>query len=254
MSRRFSLPLPSTLVFDAPTTSAITDFIASKLAVAATAATDAAARGPQSGRRPPAALPRRLTPAGASAAAAPSTVSILSTVLRPLIGQQPAAGPCSPQLPASDSIIAVPHARWDVDAAAAAAAASDLAASAPAGRFGAFLSDLEAFDAAAFGLSPGEAVAMDPQHRALLEAAGQLLHDAATAGPAGGTMAVATPSDATGPAWRVRDAGVFIGISWTEYHALSRAHGVAAGPYSAQGAVLSVACGRWGFGGLSTVR
>jgi hypothetical protein len=41
--------------------------------------------------------------------------------------------------------------------------------------------------------------------------------------------------------------GVFVGISWTEYHALARAHGAPLGTYTAQGAVLSVACGRWVF-------
>ena len=38
--------------------------------------------------------------------------------------------------------------------------------------------------------------------------------------------------------------GVFIGISWTEYAQLTRNHSPAAGSYTAQGAVLSVAPGR----------
>ena len=37
---------------------------------------------------------------------------------------------------------------------------------------------------------------------------------------------------------------VHVGISWTEYARIAANHGVSAGPYSAQGAVLSVAPGR----------
>ena len=38
--------------------------------------------------------------------------------------------------------------------------------------------------------------------------------------------------------------GVHVGISWTEYAQLAVIQGFAAGPYTAQGAVLSVAPGR----------
>lgn len=39
-------------------------------------------------------------------------------------------------------------------------------------------------------------------------------------------------------------AGVFVGISWTEYARLTGSAGVSVGPYTAQGAVLSVSVGR----------
>lgn len=49
--------------------------------------------------------------------------------------------------------------------------------------------------------------------------------------------------------------GVYVGISWTEYAHLAADQGLAAGPYTAQGAVLSVAAGRvsyhFGFKGPS---
>jgi hypothetical protein len=40
------------------------------------------------------------------------------------------------------------------------------------------------------------------------------------------------------------DTGVFVGISWTEYFQLGRMLGQPMGANTAQGAVLSVACGR----------
>lgn len=59
-----------------------------------------------------------------------------------------------------DAISAVPLDRWDVEAQAVGAL--------PA-RFGAFLSSVDLFDVALFGLSSGEAELMDAQQRLLLE-------------------------------------------------------------------------------------
>ena len=61
---------------------------------------------------------------------------------------------------------------------------------------------------------------MDPQHRMLLESAGQLL----------------SPS---GLELESSGFGVFVGISWSEYSGICKSHGAASGPYAAQGAVLS---------------
>jgi len=250
MSRRFALPLPSTLVFDAPTTTAITSYIASKLVVAAeggaadgstSAASTSArtARRQQQLRRPPSKLPAS---GGTDNLLPPPVVSILGTVLRPLVhppaavGQASAAAAAGSLLPAllpvSDRIVQVPHARWEVDAATPAVQAAAASIGSTGGRFGAFLQDVELFDASAFSLLPAEAAAMDPQHRILLESAGQLLT----------SCSPAATSSGGGGNWL--HTGVFVGISWTEYHKLSQLHGVAATPYSAQGAVLSVACGR----------
>lgn len=63
---------------------------------------------------------------------------------------------------AADQISAIPFGRWDLDA---------LWRGKPLTRprFGGFLSSIEAFDAAAFGISIPEAELMDPQQRLLLE-------------------------------------------------------------------------------------
>ena len=45
-------------------------------------------------------------------------------------------------------------------------------------RWGAFLDDIDGFDAAFFGISPREAARMDPQQRLLLEVAWEALEDA----------------------------------------------------------------------------
>src|SRR5579875_2098517 len=45
-------------------------------------------------------------------------------------------------------------------------------------RYGAFLDDVEQFDAAFFGISPREAISMDPQQRHLLEVTWEALEDA----------------------------------------------------------------------------
>jgi 3-oxoacyl-(acyl-carrier-protein) synthase len=224
-SRRLNLRLPNTLVFDFPTSSAIISHLSGLLTPAV------ASDSHPTGRVAPAASLVR----GAAAPCAAATegphrraVSVMATLLRPLEGVDGSAAASGSTaaglLPMADAIITIPYQRWDVDGAAAAAGAA--AGAAPV-RFGAFMRSIDAFDAAAFGLSAGEAVAMDPQHRLLLEAAVKLR--------ASRPKAPSQNPDAT---------GVFIGISWTEYAQLAVAHGQVVGTYSAQGAVLSVACGR----------
>lgn len=97
----------------------------------------------------------------------------------------------------------------------------------PALQFGAFMADIDLFDPSIFGLSGPEALSMDPQHRLILEASGEVL-------------AAGAPYHATLPT----QLGVFVGISWTEYGQLAGAAGTAVSAYTAQGAVLSVCPGR----------
>ncbi|MEU4770298.1 type I polyketide synthase [Actinosynnema sp. NPDC023794] len=68
-------------------------------------------------------------------------------------------------------------------------------------RRGAYLDDVEGFDAAFFGISPREAESMDPQHRLLLEVAWEALEDACT-----------PPSRLAG-----RNVGVYVGIGPSDY-------------------------------------
>ncbi|PNH02167.1 Erythronolide synthase, modules 3 and 4, partial [Tetrabaena socialis] len=283
VSRRLGgVPLPATLIFDYPTTAAITTFLADKLAAQAAAEAAAAVQ-----RRAAAAPPRKAAardePAvaeedfmnqlyGDSAAAAERPYG--SSPLLPLLPAPAAAGrllppataavgvlsyemaPLMPSaatataanrfngggLPSYDNIRPVPLARWD-RCLEAAAGGDGLPA-----QFGAYMADIENFDASAFGLSYTEALAMDPQHRLLLQLAVSVGASARLRlPPLPPTAAPATtaPSPAPAPAFAVRSrTGVFLGISWTEYHRLGQAHGAAMGPYGAQGAVLSVAAGR----------
>lgn len=225
IGRRLNLQLPSTLIFDYPTVNSVTGFISTKLAARLAAAPVAASAATM---RVPKAL---AAPSAAGNISAPAaTITIKGTLLWPLMTAQDSASVSNIPLPQQDAIRAVPASRWNPDEIRGLPA--DLVSAVAATRFGAFLQGVDQFDVAAFGLSAAEALAMDPQHRLLLASAGQLLAMPGAFAAAGSTSQ------------QVSGTGVFVGISWTEYHALSKACGQPVGANSAQGAVLSVACGR----------
>jgi acyl transferase domain-containing protein/acyl-CoA synthetase (AMP-forming)/AMP-acid ligase II/NADPH:quinone reductase-like Zn-dependent oxidoreductase/acyl carrier protein len=110
-------------------------------------------------------------------------------------------------------------------------------------RYGAFLEEIDQFDAGFFGISPEEAQEMDPQQRLLLETSWEALEHA------GQNVA----------GWRGRQVGVFVGISNVDY---ARRHVNSGdlrrvGPYALTGSSLSAAAGRisycFGFQGPSLV-
>ncbi len=126
-----------------------------------------------------------------------------------------------------DAVTEVPRERWDVDAY------YDPEVSAPgrtATRSGAFIEQVDRFDAAFFGISPREAVAMDPQHRLLLEVTWEALENAGQ------------PPDRLGGS----RTGVYVGIASGDYaqRLLAGADPGRLDAYYASGNAHSMAAGR----------
>jgi phthiocerol/phenolphthiocerol synthesis type-I polyketide synthase D len=95
-------------------------------------------------------------------------------------------------------------------------------------RRGAFLDDIEAFDADYFGITPREAEVMDPQQRLLLEVGCEALdHAGAPAHTLQGS-----------------DTGVFVGLSSLEYGHLTTADPAYLTPWTSTGAAGSIAANR----------
>src|SRR4051794_35183035 len=73
------------------------------------------------------------------------------------------------------AVTEVPPGRWDDDPSGD---GRSLVAQLPRARWGAFLEQVDQFDAAFFGIAPDEAAQMDPQQRLLLEVSWEALEDA----------------------------------------------------------------------------
>jgi acyl transferase domain-containing protein/acyl carrier protein len=126
-----------------------------------------------------------------------------------------------------DAVREVPPERWD------AAAYYDADPDAPGKantRWGGFLSDIDLFDAEFFGVSPREAVSMDPQQRLILETAWRALEHA-------GIPPLGLAGSKT---------GVFLGVCTSDYARLGEASGGcgALDTYSGTGGACGVAAGR----------
>ena len=173
LSERLRLPLPATLPFNYPTAAAIAEHLCKLLAPAPADRSSAVKNR--------AIVPIPLLPAatvwegrrGDGGLRHDQIVCITAAVSQPL--NQQGISSVAAALHggiAGDAIRTVPHQRWDMDASAAARAAS-AAGAAAAARFGAFMADVEVFDASAFGMSAPEAMGADPQHRLLLQLTGE---------------------------------------------------------------------------------
>jgi acyl transferase domain-containing protein/acyl carrier protein len=124
-----------------------------------------------------------------------------------------------------DAISEVPRERWNIDDY------YDPRPGTPgrvSSRFGGFITDVDRFDARFFGMSPREAMSLDPQHRVLLEVAWHAIEDA-------GLPPQALAGSPT---------GVFIGITTDDYAQLQTSADVAADIYSGLGVTKSAAAGR----------
>ena len=124
-----------------------------------------------------------------------------------------------------DTISEIPSDRWDLDAY------YDPDPDKPGKmhtRHGAFLGDVDRFDSEFFGVSPREAISMDPQHRLLMESSWEALEN-------GGIAPASLYGSRT---------GVFVGIGNHDYWRMVYRDEQRIDAYSALGNSYSVAAGR----------
>ncbi|MEV5647449.1 SDR family NAD(P)-dependent oxidoreductase [Nocardia sp. NPDC052254] len=198
------LRLPSTLVFDHPTTRAVAAFIASRLD-----------DSPQAKQHKPT---RRVR--------ADEPIAIVGMACRYPGGVESADDLWDLVFSGTDAISGFPSDRgWDLgrlvhpdpDHAGTSYACE-----------GGFLRNAADFDAGFFGIGPREAIAMDPQQRLLMEVSWEALEHAGI-----------DPMSLRGS-----DAGVYTGVMYQDYDALTRLGGPEVEGYVATGAAGSVVSGR----------
>ena len=126
----------------------------------------------------------------------------------------------------TDAIEQIPSARWDADAFYDPRPGTPGKANT---KWGGFVDNIDQFDATFFGISPKEAVGMDPQQRMLLEVSWEALENA-------GVGADLLNGSST---------GVFVGMSTNDYASLLGMLGDSSlDAYSGSGVARSVAAGR----------
>ena len=216
LSRRFGMQMPGTLVFDYPTVNAVSAYLHSKLQVLSPRLVDKAQVAAVTAMPASVVLPLPLS--DGEQQGRPTAVAILAAASQPMATASHSSGSSAWD---QDLIGLIPDTRWDADSATGQKHSMQA-------RFGSFMRDVELFDSAAFGLSMAEGVSMDPQQRCLLQCTAEVVH--------GVQYGVSSGPNLT-------RAGVFVGISWTEYAKMASTHGVPVGAYTAQSAVLSVAAG-----------
>jgi polyketide synthase 5 len=124
-----------------------------------------------------------------------------------------------------DHVTEVPRDRWDPDEY------YDPDARLPgrtASKWGAFLDDIAGFDAEFFGIDERAAIALDPQHRLLLETSWEAVEHA-------GLTPRALAESLT---------GVFVGLTHYDYQLVNAGSDAMAGPYGFEGNTFGMASGR----------
>ena len=212
LQRALALDLPSTLVLDYPTATAIATHIQTLQPAPAAVAAEASITHLHA---------THLVSAAASGPLLPSRpVGTQLLAVHGFVTRTPGHNWASQVgTHSSDLISRIPPIRWDPEVGLT----QD-----PPSRFGAFLADPLAFDAHAVGVSLPEAVLMDPQQRLLVEAIAEL--GTGFMGGSGGLIGRT-------------EVGVFIGISTPDYADVAKAHSTIS-PYTATGSALSAAAGR----------
>ena len=214
LQSQLGLQLPSTLVFDYPTVTALVDFLCPQLQWSLPEVATAQHSHSSSETQP---ADMDVAPAGALQQPTAKTPAAQGMYAAP-IGVVAIESRC-PQnaldsISGIDTAAVIPLSRWDADA-------QDRQLQQPSVRFASMLSNVDAFDAAFFGASSSEAGLMDPQQRLVLEC---------TAAVAAGQYQ--------------QDCGVFVGVSSTDYARLTDKHLSGVTAYSATSSALSVAAGR----------
>ena len=124
-----------------------------------------------------------------------------------------------------DMVTEVPSGRWDADEY------YDPEPGVPnrsASKWGAFLDDVAGFDSEFFGINEREAIALDPQHRLLLETSWEAMEHAGL-----------TPEAMTDSL-----TGVFMGLTHFDYQLVNADSDAMTGPYGFTGNTFSLASGR----------
>lgn len=241
LATRIGLQLPGTLVFDYPTVAAIADFVGAALVQSAEETLDGSGDDDGFGQVNKWSPAPSVVPIHVSAGitddrrqpTAPAPIAIRS-VAQTLPGSTASSLP-SPRiaLPSSDAIRRVPLDRWRLDD-------PPVKTSTLLPPFGGFVPCWSMLDAEAFGLSPAESGAMDPQQWALLaHTAGMVVPD----GPRAQTsvfVGIARLVDSPATALRARESiergGGHVGTG----RALSAAAGRLSYVYALRGTCVSL--------------
>ena len=212
LQSQLGLELPSTLVFDYPTVTALVDFLCPQLEQALPAVA-------------PAQVSNIPTPTRLSKDSVPASMQHAGKGPAPCIAVTAMEIRC-PQdaldtLSGRDSVSVIPLSRWDADGLDRQVSVQQSSV-----RFASMLAHVDAFDAAFFGASYSEAQLMDPQQRLMLECTAAV---AASQGPLGVGQ---------------QDCGVFVGVSSADYSRLTDKQAAGVTAYSATSSALSVTAGR----------